>query len=1233
MLRLDPGVVFRPLGIALSPDGKQVLAAGSPTLLWSINSVDERQPAQWEHQIESWLNPPLDFVSRVRMLSEDPRLIDSLEHVAQRHPDDLRIQSALAALLASRSAERRDWKQAVAEFEKLASISQEPPESWLRTPGLLRLTTALATESRPREALRMLAGGVNRRREDGLADARERTGVGITLASTDGGIHVKNVQIASPAARAGVVPGDFVLKVDEIEIDPESLSRAQEMLEGTAGTIVRLRIRRRGGVEPVEIELERQLYLHDESTGKQLAALRAAVDDQLAKDPQSVAFLELRAVIAAQWLGWNAQVADCSAAIAAISEQHSGTTNADLRRLHGRRGNAYFALHKFQEAIEEFSLAVTEETTDTTLLTNQALAKLAIGLPWNILKPTEMKSAGGAEMSLEEDGSIFVSGVNPEKDAYTLTFKPVPRGVTAVRLEVLPDSRLPHRGSGRSPSNGNFSLSDFSLAIRKGQNPLEDPITIPFGCCDYIPQGSVHAFFAVAGNQLPSWHVFPEVQARHFAVFTVNWPADINTDEDTLIVRIRHGNSQHGLGRFRLAVCNAATAYEWECQHCETLLIHDPRQKLAAANRLLGNQRAIDRQVDRFPESAGRVGEVFASGTLSDDDWQRAIDLYTAGLKARPNDLALRSQRARAYESLRNWESAAADWKIAAERNPNGLRWIVEFVRRLTAEREFGVAETQRQLARSLLESALREDPENYSAMTDLAQLLLETAKPEWVVLRPTKMTSTGGATLSRLADDSILASGETPPTDDYRIVYSVPSAMSLAAVRLEALNHASLPAFGPGRGRLGPLFRSVFIQTGMYATVTHPDQSGRVMNLQFADVAAAPQNSIAPELSEGLWTNVGSPGRPREAFWSTSSHVVLKDSSHLELQLFGLPSTAFRAEVNHGRFRVSVTGDPALLDHERKRFASMRIENGVVRLAAAYAVQSEISHAADWAGRGLDGAKSNDAKMSLLEPLLDFDELLVELNRRRPDDLAVRVALTRSLSRKGTALAAQKQSAAAIDKLLEARNQLTQLLADHPEPQWTVLEPVETSSQEGATLTPLSDRSILASGAIPDNDIYTVETAPLAGPISAIRLEVLTDASLPQNGPGREPINGNLHLSDFRVQLLAESPTAGATAVAMDSAVADYESSALPVSGAIDDNPISGWSFDPKSGVSHLAVFQLAKPLDDLSNHRLQFALSFRNPAWRRFAIGRFRLSATSDPGGFAMASQRLKLSGMSRC
>jgi hypothetical protein len=100
----------------------------------------------------------------------------------------------------------------------------------------------------------------------------------------------------------------------------------------------------------------------------------------------------------------------------------------------------------------------------------------------------------------------------------------------------------------------------------------------------------------------------------------------------------------------------------------------------------------------------------------------------------------------------------------------------------------------------------------------------------------------------------------------------------------------------------------------------------------------------------------------------------------------------------------------------------------------------------------------------------------------------------------------------------------------------WTVLTPGYLDSAGGETLTVQQDGTILASGTLPTTDVVTFEVStPLHG-ITGFRLETFADASLPVNGPGRYPTNGNFVLTEFTVDAegLNVVPTLDARALAL---------------------------------------------------------------------------------------------------
>jgi hypothetical protein len=175
----------------------------------------------------------------------------------------------------------------------------------------------------------------------------------------------------------------------------------------------------------------------------------------------------------------------------------------------------------------------------------------------------------------------------------------------------------------------------------------------------------------------------------------------------------------------------------------------------------------------------------------------------------------------------------------------------------------------------------------------------------------------------------------------------------------------------------------------------------------------------------------------------------------------------------------------------------------------------------------------------------------------------------------------------------------------------WITFDRSEAKSKGEATLTEQDDGSIVASGKNPDSDTFTITTAPLDGlrAVKSIRVEALSDASLPKQGPGRAD-NGNFSLSRLRV--FSEQPNGtGRQEIKLTNPRADFQQNDtnLSIAASLDDDPKSGWAVDPQFGKRHTAVFDVdpATPLE-MNGRRLVFELEFSVNV--KHALGKLRLS-----------------------
>ncbi len=206
------------------------------------------------------------------------------------------------------------------------------------------------------------------------------------------------------------------------------------------------------------------------------------------------------------------------------------------------------------------------ETTTPELAAAQATWEKS-HVVWTVLKPESIKSAEGVTLTAKEDGSILASGKNPATDTYTLVVKNPPKGITAFRLEVLPDDSLPQKGPGRA-GNGNFVLSEFTVKHVVGET-IDEAVALQNATATYEqtgasgsnPYGKWAVAAAIDGDakgKTWGWAIMEKVGQPQTAVFeTASDIAGGESSSLTISLLQNLDNPQHTIGRFRLSVTTA----------------------------------------------------------------------------------------------------------------------------------------------------------------------------------------------------------------------------------------------------------------------------------------------------------------------------------------------------------------------------------------------------------------------------------------------------------------------------------------------------------------------------------------------------------------------------------------------------------------------------------------------------------------------------------------------------
>ncbi len=162
---------------------------------------------------------------------------------------------------------------------------------------------------------------------------------------------------------------------------------------------------------------------------------------------------------------------------------------------------------------------------------------------WRTLRPVKATS-NLPLLTTQGDNSVFVSGDESKRDLYDLDFQGDGKPITAVRLEALPDDRLPAHGPGRvfyEGAPGDFFLSEITLTA-PGKVAVFASAT---------QSGGGQAKDAIDGNPQTAWNINGRQGTATQAVFRLAAPLTADAFSIHLLFERYHAAD---LGRFRIAV-------------------------------------------------------------------------------------------------------------------------------------------------------------------------------------------------------------------------------------------------------------------------------------------------------------------------------------------------------------------------------------------------------------------------------------------------------------------------------------------------------------------------------------------------------------------------------------------------------------------------------------------------------------------------------------------------------
>lgn len=202
-------------------------------------------------------------------------------------------------------------------------------------------------------------------------------------------------------------------------------------------------------------------------------------------------------------------------------------------------------------------------TNDSAVLLNEKYAALVAQwaeqrgknpVQWETLDLEVYVASGGATLTKQEDGSIFASGKVAPRENYTVSAAvPLPR-VTAVRVDVMKDKRLPKGGPGRA-GNGNMHITDVDVQWFPADSKAPQKLKISRASADFDQNGWTSAH-AIDGDVKTGWAIFPQVNQSHHIVLELAAPIDAS-EGGRLAVTLKQYPPTHHVGRFKISVTDA----------------------------------------------------------------------------------------------------------------------------------------------------------------------------------------------------------------------------------------------------------------------------------------------------------------------------------------------------------------------------------------------------------------------------------------------------------------------------------------------------------------------------------------------------------------------------------------------------------------------------------------------------------------------------------------------------
>lgn len=179
--------------------------------------------------------------------------------------------------------------------------------------------------------------------------------------------------------------------------------------------------------------------------------------------------------------------------------------------------------------------------------------------PWSTPTVLSVTQSSAQPATIDSDGTIITFADSPETESTTIHLRTTERSLASLRLEAIPDKRLPAGGPGRA-RNGNFVLSEIEVYAKPIGAPNAEETRLSIASAEAsIEQDRFPVKDAFDHSPKTGWAIDPgpkrgPLNVSSEATFQFEKPFQAENGIQLRIVLHQQFGSKHILGKFRLSV-------------------------------------------------------------------------------------------------------------------------------------------------------------------------------------------------------------------------------------------------------------------------------------------------------------------------------------------------------------------------------------------------------------------------------------------------------------------------------------------------------------------------------------------------------------------------------------------------------------------------------------------------------------------------------------------------------